>query len=275
MPSKNAHVKPVIASTPPDFGSQQVHFDAKSFNDFITDKSVGSSTIERALRCPCRVEGAGNALADCCNCGGTGWFFIDKITTALACVSMSNMSKFVPWTEQNMGTVSVTYRPQDKLGFMDRITLLELQSWYSDTRKVFLNKAGNALFFFNTYFPIDVFYMYIFNGVGNPLIYVTPDKYTISNNKITIDFATFKPQYDANEGSLSITLLYTHNPAFHVLDINRDLIKHFNDSNPAVSNLPLHAIARKAHFVFEQPDFSGNSLYDNTNYEIPPPNVNV
>ena len=269
----------VIATTPADVGSPATYFDRKKFDDLIYDKGY-VAYIDRAVQCPCRVLATGQALSDCQNCGGVGWFYIDRVSTVLGCTSMANRNKYEVWTVSNAGTVSVTSRPEDKLGWMDRITLLELESWFSQA--IHLKQLEDLSYFtFLTYSPTNVFDVFVFKGSTTPLGYLTPDKYTISDNKILIPLATITGLGTSGITDFSISIRYTHNPSYYIIDINRDLIKQRVDKcfvQPSLevnkTNLPLNAIGRRAHFVLDAANFAGNNLIDNTptrtpiNYDI-------
>ncbi len=136
MAEEKAHIKPVIGTTPASLGSDEVIFDLKAFEDLITSKGSKCS-IERAIKCPCRIEGAGSPLSNCSNCGGTGWFFIAKINTRIVAQALSNLSKLSSWTESNAGTVSLTASVNDRLALMDRVTFLELEAIFTETKKLY------------------------------------------------------------------------------------------------------------------------------------------
>lgn len=269
MPPQTGYKKAVLTQTPPSMGTQQVHFDRKQFDDFITAKGY-DCYIERAIKCPCQAVATGQPLPSCLNCAGTGWVYINKQETRLAAVSMSNLNKYQQWSEVNLGTISISSSPGDKLGFMDRITLLELQMWHSELVTLRKSNDGTKVFAFTRYFPISVFEVYQFNGDSNPLIYVDPSLYTVTNNQILFDMSTF-----VGYVGQSFSLRYTFNPMYLVIDINRDLIKQSvgricNTLTDDRENLPLHSVARLAHYVLDAPNLQGNSVFDNTNYNVNP-----
>ena len=83
--------------------------------------------IDRALRCPCADRNTGQALSTCKNCGGKGWIFVDRTETRLIAQHMDSKVKYQEWSQVNLGTASFTTRGVDKLGFMDRIVLYQLE----------------------------------------------------------------------------------------------------------------------------------------------------
>lgn len=275
MADLNSNKKPILRITPEDVGNPQVNFDRKQFDDLIWDKGY-LSNIERALKCPCLTVTSGQANPACKNCGGSGWFFIDKQQTRLVCTSLTNRNKYEVWTKENAGTVSISARPQDKLGFMDRITLLELQRWFTETLelKTSISEPGN-MFTFVTYQPIEIYEIYLFISPSDPLQYLTKDTdYTVNDGLIKVT-KSFIDSLDLNiEGNPTLTIRYTHNPTFHVLDVNRDLIKQPSKEDCKTgekleTNYPLNFIARSAHYILDKSNYRGDSLFDNTNYNRP------
>lgn len=266
-----SHNKPIISKTPEDIGNPQVNWDRKKFDDLIFDKGY-KCYIERALRCPCTHEQTnGQADSDCKNCYGSGWFFIEKTESVILCQSMSNRTKYEQWTESNMGIVNISCRAQDKLGFMDRVSLIELESWF--TQVVSLKESisePDKLFSFLHYNPITVFEVFLYIDSQTPLKYLEKDvDYNIINNKIVANKSIIR-QYSQNEKP-RISIRYTHNPTYHIIDINRDLIKQksgidCNSGENKVQNFPLNCIGRRAHYIIDNPNYNGDGLFDNTNY---------
>lgn len=268
IPNKTNN-KTVVQETPADLGNPQVNWDRKKFDDFITSKGY-QCEIERALKCPCANDPTGQALTDCRNCFGTGWFFIDKQKTQLACTSMSNRTKHEVWSQVNAGMVTITARAKDKLGFMDKVTLIELESWFSQTFKLKLSKSEPTKYFsFLIYKPIQVYDLYLFKNSDEPLVVIPESFYQIDGNKILINKSLIE-----SLGILepTISIRYTHNPCYHVIDVNRDLIKQdsLNDTNIETLNYPINCIGKRAHFMYESANYNGNVPFDNTDYQRQP-----
>lgn len=277
--------KAIISKTPENIGSSQTNWERSLFDDAIFDKGY-NAFIERAMKCPCKTKGAKQALSSCQNCGGSGWFYINKSQTKLLCTSIASRNKFEAWSQDNMGTVSITSRPQDRLSFMDRVTLIDLETFHSEVLDLSKNRSNNQYFSFTTYEPIKNFYAYLFNGDSSPLIYLTPSDYQIAGNKIILNQTiSYKSRYDSGAVTVdlsaiqnpSISLLYVYNPTYYVIDINRDVIRQKDGKNcltmqDNVTNFPLNAVGRRCHYVVDAPDFSGDSVFDNTNYNVGPPN---
>lgn len=263
--------KPVISTTPKDVGNPQANWDRKKFDDLISDKGY-ACYIERAMRCPCAHEETnGQADSNCRNCNGTGWFFIEKTESVVVCTSMSNRSKYEQWSESNSGIVNISSRAQDKLGFMDRVTLIELESWFTQvlTIKNSLTEI-NKKFAFLIYDPIHVFDVYLYVDSDTPLIALKDSEYTVSNSKISIEKSIIQ-NYTQKENP-RISIRYTHRPVYHIIDINRDLIKQKTiqicgqEDNNGKTNFPLNCVGRRAHYMLDNPNYDGESVFDNTDY---------
>ena len=67
---------------------------------------------------------------------------------------------------------------------------------------------------------------------------------------------------------LSISIRYSHYPVYHVIDVNRELMKvreaklcEYNDEK--LRQMPINVIARKAHWIFNA-QTHGESMFDNS-----------
>jgi len=244
----------------------QVHHDLLMFQDAIQEHGY-KAYIDRALQCPCRVSVTNAPLSTCQNCNGVGWFFIDRTETILLCTAMANRNKYETWTAENSGTVNIASRAQDKLGYMDRITLLELECWHSQILQMKKVLSLSRWFSFTTYYPITVFDVYKFKQDDEPLERLVIDvDYTVADNKILLDQAKY-----ASETSITLSIRYTHRPSYHVIDISRDLMKQKraiackSDTN-FQANFPLSCVARRAHYVLDAQNYATDSVRDNTDY---------
>ena len=112
--------------TPPTAVEPKVTWRVQDFEELIQSQGY-DAFIDRALRCPCIDKATGQALSTCRNCLGRGWFFIDRTETRLIAQRMDNRKKYENWGEVNRGTASITTKGVDKLGFMDRIILTQLE----------------------------------------------------------------------------------------------------------------------------------------------------
>lgn len=254
----------------PANSSPQSTFNNDEFTDFIGDKGY-EVEIERALCCPCRAVATGNPRSSCMNCGGSGWIHIDMHKSLILASSMSNRSKYVPWTQENAGTANISARAEDKMSFMDSIKFVELESWFTHVKEV-KKSSTNKHFFFTVYQPLRVFELYLFINDETPLKFVEEENFTLTKNRVEFNetfYNTFLTDNNLTDGEITATIRYTHNPVFYVLDANRDMIKlkSINLNVDGKTNFPVNCVARKAHFVLNAPNFNGDKLFDNTNYD--------
>ena len=269
----NGHKKPIIASTPPETIAGGVPFLKKE--DF--DKAVFTYgyevTHEKALRCPCTNKGSGNALTNCQNCGGLGWFFINKRSTRMLIQNINKSNQFKNWTQDDKAKSSISARPVDKLAFMDRVTVLDVLTYFSESKKTML--ANNEDFAFLYYYPLEVEFVFLFVGVNQKLLpLVQGSDFQIVENKIIFD-SDLKQYYGVNETTfnetgqfLNFTIKYSHNPSYNVTDITREAILNRNSSCETgllkLKDFPVHSMAMKTHYLLDPPDFNGDSVFDNS-----------
>lgn len=219
---------------------------------------------ESAIKCPCKSENT-NQQSNCKNCGGVGWIFLNAKKTKMIMHSMNLNTKFKEWSEQNMGTASISCLAEDELSFMDRITTLDGNAIFSE---VLFVRERDDVYFFNTIYNIkEVLYIGLFISTGEvlkPLIYGTD--FTYSENKII--FLTASEYIDplVTEQDISIALRYKHAPQFHVIDIPRETVATFNKINgdeEGAFNLPIHAIGRRSHYVLDAQNFDNTRVLNN------------
>lgn len=263
--------------TPPAAVNPRVGWDVDRFERLIQSQGY-DAFIDRALRCPCCDRTTGQAMSTCKNCGGRGWFFVDRTQTRLIAQHMDSKKRFEEWSQVNHGTASITTRGIDKLGFMDRIILTQLEEWFSETlHPVFFNDEIVA---YPIYEPLEISNMFLFASDASPLIPLDSSYYTIEGNKIVFSSAITElvdveslDITDVNSIPLQITIRYSHYPVYHVIDMNRELMRVREGKlcgegyDDYLRQMPINVLARKAHYIFDNQKW-GEVNYDNT--VIPP-----
>ena len=249
-------------------GQQSPEFSKPAFDAAIWNK--GYTVIrETAIECPCKTNN--NApLETCSNCLGTGWLFINPIQTMAIMHSLNKNTEYKEWSPELLGTASCTVMDDNKLGFMDKITLtnsggenpLPNESIFSEVKT--LRTSGTNKFIFLAYKPTEIEDVFIFAGSGNKLTRLSSDDYSIrEENNYVIEFDYAFPV--GFNGSISIR--YRHQVQYLVLDIPHDVRgSKIKDSNGKLVNtvLPNNAIVRRAHEVLNVPDYSGDNIQDNS-----------
>lgn len=256
--------KPIIGDTPNILLSnvQDVRFKTSdAFNDLIIEKGY-DVYLDRALRCPCAVRSTGTGLPNCLNCGGCGWFFVDRKSTKAQVLGMNNKKRYENWSEVNLGIANITVRAEDRLALMDRLILIDLEAWYSEI--LYPIVVDDEVFSFTIYDPIEVLDAYLFLGSERKLtkLFLGED-FSIDNN--VIKFLKYKDL--AINNTLCVSIKYSHLPVYHVVDINRDLVKTKQNDCISIDNLkslPIACMGKKAHYIFDAKNLNSNQVFENT-----------
>lgn len=261
--------KPIAYQTPAAQINPRIGWRVDDFDKLIQTQGY-DAYIDRAMRCPCVDKATGQALSTCKNCLGRGWFFVDRTETRIIAQHMDSKKRYLDWGEVNRGTASITTKGVDKVGFMDRIVLLQLQEYYSEILRP-ENYEGELLAY-PVYEPLEITNMFLFIGDYTKLEPIPKEMYVIDKNKIVFDqsLLSILPVDDVNQKTpnMSVSVRYSHYPVYHVIDINRELMKvresklcSFDDEQ--LRQMPINVLARKAHYIFDAQKF-GEESFENT-----------
>lgn len=277
----------VITKTPPTgAGGPQANLIKSAFDQLVWNK--GYEVIkEHCLRCPCKGKATGQQ-SNCRNCGGSGYVFINPTATRMVITSMNVSNQFKEWSEERVGTSQITCLQEEELGFMDRITVLDSKAIFSEVlflktmegadESVSVSESfsdsvpGHSVYYFSTLYDIkQILYLSIFNGTQNkfvPLRYDTDFTYTKNKIKLTPSAAATYIDPFVTEQDVSATIRYQHAVQMHIVDIPRETIqtnvKLGNVSNEEVGvDLPVHAVARRSHYVLDQENYDGTRINNN------------
>ena len=255
--------KIVTISSPPDnVDSTQVDFILNDFEKLIWQKGY-SVLHESALKCPCKSKNSGQQ-SNCKNCGGSGWAFINAVETRMVIHSMNLTTQFKEWSEESIGTASVTCMDREKLSFMDKITVVDGKTIFGEV--LFLKQLNTNLFFYTTYDIKEIQYIALFDTVTSKytnLFYNTDFTYT--KNKIILNPVKWTSLIPI-DGDLSIIVRYVHSPVFLIIDLQRNTmvsdVKILGVESP--EQFPIHAVGRRLHYVLDQENYSGTRILDNS-----------
>ena len=261
--------KPVAYQTPAASINPRVGWRIDDFERLIQTQGY-DAYIDRAMRCPCVDKATGQALSTCKNCLGRGWFFVDRTETRIIAQHMDSKKRYESWGEVNRGTASITTKGIDKLGFMDRIILLQLEEFYSEILRPEVYEG--ELLAYPVYEPLEISNIFLFVGDYTKLEPIPNEMYVIDKNKIVFDQSLLEllPVEDVNQKTpnMSVSIRYSHYPVYHVIDINRELMKvresklcSFDDEQ--LRQMPINVLARKAHYIFDAQQF-GEESFENT-----------
>lgn len=246
--------KPIVSKTSAESTEFQVRFQPQRFNSLIFDKGY-EVFIDKAMRCPCIVKGTGQAKLDCNNCLGTGWIFINRYETRVAMQQLNANIKYENWSQTTTGMAKITSRAIDKISFMDRIILREVEGFFNEV--IYIRDYGGKKVGFTIYEILEIESIFLFSDSKKKLIPLELEKdYTFDGFKIV-----FNNKYNSVD-DMTISVRYRHCLTYHLIDMNRDIMKvrQKDCSLPTESleNMPISGIARKSHYIFD------NIKYDET-----------
>jgi len=232
-----------------------VYFYKSNFDNVIQQNGY-DIYYEKAISCPCRSDESGKAqLSDCRNCGGTGWTFLNKVQTKAVLHSMNLDTIYKDWTEEKLGTVSITVREVDKLSYMDRIEVIEGEVEYSQL--LYPKNRNNKMTSYCTYNIKKILCIYLFAGSDKPLkLLIENIDYTFDKNKIILSDSYL---YKEN---IQLSIRYIHSPTFNVIDIIRETMVNKTQEGP-VSQLITNYRGRRSQYVL--PTMTAD-LFDNSDY---------
>ena len=246
-------------------GQPQVDFRKADFEAAIEQKGY-RVYHEKSIKCPCGDDTNGNhPLSSCKNCGGSGYNFVNKIETRMILSSMNIDTKYKEWSNERIGTAAITARDVDRISYMDKITLADSMSEFSQILhpQIIEINSFDKLVAFTFYDIEEIEAVFLFEGAGQKLkLLKNITDYTYQYNRIVLD-----DQYSSLDNP-TISVRYKHKPQFLVIDIPRDIM-----NSPIVNKetgrleevaLPLHAIGRRSHYVIDQENYLGNRIFDNS-----------
>jgi hypothetical protein len=170
--------KSILQKPNPNTGWANPEFIKPAFDQAVWDNGYEVS-LERAVRCPC-CKG-GDALIDCQNCFGTGYFYVNAISTRALITGINVTNRYMRWSEELLGTIAITVIASDKnnLSWYDRITIHNEWSYYSEVLTV--REIGSQRFVFTTYHPVDILGIYQYVSSVEPLKMVSSDNFIVSD----------------------------------------------------------------------------------------------
>jgi len=245
------------------FRKARVDLDKTEFDALIENKGY-DAYIDKAIKCPCLGRGH-HARLDCVNCLGTGWIFIDRTKTKLVSQSMDTSTKYEGWSELNYGQARITARDVDLMGFMDRVTIIDGSATTTQVLEAMEVNGSTVVRFI--YDPKEITDIYVYAGADKKLQrLIEGTDYSHSGNTLTLS-SFFEDKLD-----IRLVARYTHSPQFHVVEMYREAmtarIKNRNTDQDEVVLMPVGAIARRSHYVFDEEDFLNFVSPDNSSPTI-------
>jgi hypothetical protein len=259
-----ADEKPIIVqSAPSTAGKPQVYLVKSDFDALLQQKGY-DVYHDHAIKCPCSSRDGGAPQSNCKNCGGAGWFYINRTKTRIVLQSMNVNTAKKEWSEERLGTANITARAEENLSFMDRLTLIDSESEHSQV--IFLDKQPdtNNLYGNLRYNPIEIYSVFLYRGASEPHSLLKKDiDYTVNRNQVKLNI-----KYGSIENP-TISVRYKHNAEYTVIDLPRDVMTSTirDTANGNVEKdvqFPLSAIGRRSHYMIDRNDYSNDNLIDNS-----------
>jgi hypothetical protein len=256
----------IRTQSPPNLvGIPKASFIEGSFEALIWQQGY-SILLEEARKCPCRSLDSGSPLANCQNCRGFGYIFINPIKTKAVISNVNRNTKYLEWSAENTGTIAASIANIDRLAEYDRITFTDVVSKRSEVIKV--REVGEQSFVFLNYKPLEVLDVFYLADPALPLVKLTKDSdYILSTTNDYILLLNFVPSEGFN-GMISVA--YMCNSTYLVVDIPHDLragtVMNSNGQLEKI-DLPVNAILRKADIVLGMNDFDGGIVTLSNSYK--------
>jgi len=258
-----ADQKPITIQTPPNVvGKPQVNLVKSDFDALIEQKGY-DVYHDHAIKCPCASKDGASPQSSCKNCGGSGWFYINRTKTRMVLQSMNVNTKLKEWSEERLGTANITARSEDRLSFMDRLTLIDSESEHSQV--IFLEKQPdtNQMYGRLRYDPIEAYSVFLYVGVEDKhQLLVEGTDYVIERNMIK----TLNIAYGSIEHP-TISVRYKHKAEYTILDLPRDvMVSSIKDCSGKAKDVqfPISAIGRRSHYMPDRNGYSNDTLLDNS-----------
>jgi hypothetical protein len=250
----------IVTNTPPPnlLNKPDVQFQPDDFSALIYQKGL-DLVIEKATSCPCRSKENGSPQSNCQNCCGTGWVLYNPNQTRMVLQAMNLNTKYKEWSKENIGTMMVSSMATDVLGFMDRLTVKDSESVFSQV--LFPYVYSGVLFAFTIYDIIGIEEIFLFQDVSSPLIKLNSTQYSFEGNKIVLDNEFVSVE------NLTISVRYKHFIQYHIIDLVKEVrnSKGLDDRGYETTiQMPFHAIARRSHYILDRANYENNNGIDNS-----------
>jgi hypothetical protein len=216
---------------------------------------------EKAVKCPCKSKNTSGPVT-CKNCGGIGWLFMSGRETRMVVTGVSFTNENKQWTEEERGMISISCLSKEQLTFMDRITLLDAKSIHQEVIH-FIEREGEY-YAWTIYTPTQLLYAGAFLDELEPLRHLTTEDLEFGpKNLIKLKNLDLIDQISTD--TLSVTLRYYFSTVYHVVELKRETMQSlkYEDGNEVVQDMPISALARRAHLELDPITLDGHTLLEN------------
>jgi len=244
----------------------RVDFSKDDFDILIGQKGL-VFRHEIAIKCSCNREVSGQPLPHCVDCGGVGVIFIEPELLKGVVQAVNYDPKNMNYSEINLGTAQLTTRYNQRLGWMDRITLCDgetifMENVFPELREVDTVEELSALL---TYVPKSLSKVYMFVAENTPqLELIEGTDYTVAegSRKLVLSDAIKTSFKSSDEKKKYIGIRYLHEPQYIIMDIQKDIrntrvVDSAGKEN--LKNLPINCIIKKVHYTLNDNGFGSNA----------------
>jgi len=251
--------KKIIPTTPPNLvGIPRVDFLRDDFDTLVYNKGY-DVIIERALPCPCKYRRQ-EAQSSCKNCMGFGWVFVDPISARAVLQSLNKQTRYLNWTAALMGTVGITIESRFQFGYMDKVIVQNELVTEAENR--IIDHRDDDTLYCVTIYPIkEIQSVYLFVSTEEKLQTLKQGE----DFDIRDSFIIFKS--DRVHDGDSISIRYRHLLQYNIIDIPHDTRSSFylnENSKEEINKLPLNAVGRKTHYIYDRQNFDDTAIFDNS-----------
>jgi len=240
-------------------------FNREDFDAALWENGYDVELYE-AIACPCKGASSDHK-STCHNCLGTGWVFVNPISTKAFITSINKNTKYKDWSPEFVGTMAMTFMQVNRLSFMDKVVVNRNFGMMSEVLTA--NESGDITygrFTFSTYGMVEVRSVFVYMGENATLLKLDESDYRISPiNDYVMQIKTSNLPADFN-GKVSVS--YKHKTTYNVIDIPHDMRitkTYTNNGAREVKEMPVQAIARKAQYELgKASNYVGNNINNNS-----------
>lgn len=245
--------------------STRADFNETLFINLITQKGL-QLRHEKYVPCPCRNRTSGQPNVKCADCYGTGAIYTDTVIIRGVIQALSKNPRFNQNGEVDEGSARLTVLYDDRVAWMDRITMLDGEDVFTETIYPIIRTINiipvpvapplttTECSAITTYESVDVDLVLLFvDSTTQATELVLGTDYTVSGRKIILsnDLRDALALLGAN-AFYQLSVRYRHNPQYLVnfADHNiRNTRVIENGSKQVVKKFPVSVVIRKLHFM--------------------------
>lgn len=113
------------------FANLKIEFNPQLFNEAINKYGV-RATWERAMMCWCYSDHSGSPDPNCVRCKGTGTLYVNSKEIRVLAYNMTSDFEHEEIGERMNGSCTITIKPEDAVGYRDKLTFMDFLSSYSE-----------------------------------------------------------------------------------------------------------------------------------------------